>query len=149
MKNYKEALLFARALSMICAIPTAIVATINAKILLLSEVAISKTPTTMTTARKNHQKPSRKFLTINSIFDLFSYLKQATLIRPKAIGATIIKAIVAKKTANCGVKEAMTITAKAKMQIEQIMTILYRKSSKFIFAPLFLFDYTKIQTKSK
>ncbi|WP_172202129.1 hypothetical protein [Campylobacter sp. RM16188] len=134
---------------MICAIPTAIVATINAKILLLSEVAISKIPATTIATRKNHQKTSRKFLTINSILNLFGYLKQATLIRPKAIGATIMSAIVAKKKANCGVKEAMTITAKAKMQIEQIVTILYIKSSKFIFAPLFLFDYTKIQTKSK
>ena len=119
------------------------------KILSKPEAAISKTPTTMIAARKNHRKPSKKFLTINSIFALFSYLKQITLISPKAIGATIIRAIAAKKTANCGVKEAVTINAEAQMQETQIMTILYKKSINFIFAPLFLFDYTKIQTKSK
>lgn len=38
------------------------------------------------------------------IKNIFNYLKKITLIRPKNMGATIIKAIVTKNIANCGVK---------------------------------------------
>ncbi|WP_170018448.1 hypothetical protein [Campylobacter sp. RM16190] len=60
------------------------------------------------------------------------------------MGATIIKAIVTKNIANCGVKEAIMINPKAQMQTVQIMIILYKTLISLIIAPIFLFNYNKI-----
>ncbi len=80
---------------------------------------------------------------------VLNYLKQMTLISPNAKGAITIKANILRNIAICGVKEAMAITMKAAMQIAQTMTILYKKSIKFILTPLFLSHYIKNQAKSK
>lgn len=63
---------------------------------------------------KNNQKQEINFLTTNSIYNFLCYLRQITLIIPRAIDTTIIKAIVIRKTANCGAKEATIMTTKAK-----------------------------------